>query len=150
MKPLFQQFSETTFDEMGHLIGFTPHYKENFNFAYDVVDVIADTEPDKRAVQWCDENGNEKMLTFGDISRLSSQAGSFLLKQGIQKGDRVLLILKRHYEYWYLALALHKIGAVTVPATYMLRTDDIIYRINSAKYQGGYLCGRCGFVRTYP
>ncbi|MEE5992817.1 MAG: AMP-binding protein [Oscillospiraceae bacterium] len=132
MKPLFQQFSETTFDELGHLTGFTLHYEENFNFAYDVVDVIADTEPDKRAVQWCDENGNEKMLTFGDISRLSSQAGSFLLKQGIRKGDRVLLMLKRHYEYWYLAIALHKIGAVLVPATHMLRTDDILYRINAA------------------
>ncbi len=132
MRPLFYQFSDTTFDELGHLKEFTLHYPENFNFAYDVVDAIADAEPEKRAVQWCDEFGNEKMLTFGDISRLSSQAGSFLLKQGIQKGDRVLLMLKRHFEYWYLAIALHKIGAVLVPATHMLREDDILYRINAA------------------
>ncbi|HAJ98165.1 MAG TPA: acetyl-CoA synthetase, partial [Ruminococcus sp.] len=148
MKPLFQKFSETTFDESGHLKGFQLHYGENFNFAYDVVDAIADEEPQKRAVQFCDEQGNEKKLTFSDISRLSSQAGSFLLKQGIQKGDRVLLILKRHYEYWYLVTALHKIGAVAVPATYMLQTNDIIYRLNSANIKAVIcaededLCGR--------
>lgn len=133
MEPLSEQFCSATFDEKGQLTGIDLHYEENFNFGYDVVDAIAAEEPDKRALQWCDEDGNEKMLTFGDISRLSSQAGAFLLEQGIQKGDRVLVMLKRHYEYWYMAVALHKIGAVLVPATHMLRVHDITYRIEAAE-----------------
>ncbi len=132
MEPLYKKFSTTTFDKNGELASFTLHYEDNFNFAYDVVDAIAAEEPSKRAVQWCDENGNEKMLTFGDISRLSSQAAAYLLEQGIRKGDRVMLMLKRHYEYWYMVIALHKIGAVPVPATHMLRVHDITYRIISA------------------
>ena len=132
MEPLFHRYSTTTFDEKGQMKDFTLHYEENFNFGYDVVDIIADEEPGKRAVQWCDEAGNEKMLTFGDVARLSSQAGAYLMEQGIRKGDRVLVMLKRHYEYWYIATALHKIGAVLVPATHMLRTHDITYRIQAA------------------
>ena len=132
MIPLCEQFSKTTYDEKGQLAGFTLDYPDNFNFGYDVVDAIADAEPDKRAIQWCDEHGQERMLTFGDISRLSSQAGSFLLRSGIRKGDRVMLLLKRHYEYWYLAVALHKIGAILVPATHMLQVHDIEYRIVAA------------------
>lgn len=132
MEPLFHKFSTTTFDEDGRITDFQLHYEDNFNFGYDVVDAIADEEPDKRAVQWCDEAGNEKMLTFEDIARLSSQAGAYLLERGISKGDRVLVMLKRHYEYWYLSIALHKIGAVLVPATYMLQVHDITYRIQAA------------------
>lgn len=132
MEPLFHKFCTASFDENGQFSGLELHYEDNFNFGYDVVDAIADEEPQKRAVQWCDEFENEKMLTFGDISRLSSQAGAFLLAQGIRKGDRVMVMLKRHYEYWYIAVALHKIGAVLVPATHMLRVHDITYRIQAA------------------
>ena len=103
MEPLFHKFSTTTFNEKGQIQDFSLHYEDNFNFGYDVVDAIAAEEPEKRAVQWCDEQGHEKMLTFGDISRLSSQAGAYLMAQGIRKGDRVMLMLKRHYEYWYLS-----------------------------------------------
>ena len=108
MEPLYKQFSTSAFDENGELIEFSLHYEDNFNFAYDVVDAIAAKEPDKRAIQWCDESGAEKMLTFGDISRLSSQAAAYLLDRGVRNGDRVMLMLKRHYEYWYMAMALHK------------------------------------------
>ena len=132
MDPLYKRFSTTEFDDKGELAGFSLHYPDNFNFGYDVVDAIADAAPDKRAVQWCDTEWNERTLTFGEISALSSQAGSYLLKAGIQKGDRVMLLLKRHYEYWYMAPALHKIGAILVPATHMLRVDDIRYRIEAA------------------
>lgn len=133
MEPLSHKFSSASFDEKGQFRDFQLHYERNFNFGYDVVDTIAAEEPNKRALQWCDEFGNEKMLTFGDISRLSSQAGAYLLSKGIQKGDRVMLMLKRHYEYWYMAVALHKIGAVLVPATHMLRSHDISYRIQAAE-----------------
>lgn len=132
MQPLSEKFSSTTFDEKGQLAGFSLHYEENFNFGYDVVDAIAKEEPQKRAVQWCDEAGNEKMLTFSDISRLSNQAVGALQKLGIGKGDRVMVMLKRHWEYWFMAPALHKLGAVIVPATHMLRVHDITYRIEAA------------------
>lgn len=132
MEPLSERFSTTTFDEQGHLAGFTLHYEDNFNFGYDVVDAIAKQEPEKRAVQWCDEFGAERMVTFGEISRLSNQAVGALQKLGIGKGDRVMLMLKRHWEYWYMAPALHKLGAILVPATHMLRVHDITYRIAAA------------------
>lgn len=132
MEPLSEQFSTTTFDEQGHIAGFKVHYQDNFNFGYDVVDAIAAQEPEKRAVQWCDEFGAEKTVTFGEISRLSNQAVGALQKLGIGKGDRVMVMLKRHWEYWYMAPALHKLGAILVPATHMLRVHDITYRIEAA------------------
>ena len=132
MTPLYQKYSSAEFDKAGHFIGFSLHYDENYNFAYDVVDEIARQEPEKKAIVWCDESGNEKILTFREISELSSKAANFFLSQGIRKGDRVLLMLKRHYEYWYLHMALHKIGALSIPATHMLQPHDIAYRIESA------------------
>lgn len=132
MEPLYKKFSTAEFDEQGNFKNFSLHYEENYNFAYDVVDEIAKQEPDKKAVVWCDEYGNEKILTFGEISKLSSQTANYLISQGIQKGDRVLLMLKRHYEYWYINVALHKIGALSIPATHMLQVHDITYRIQAA------------------
>ena len=132
MEPLCERFSTTTFDANGQLAGFSLHYEDNFNFGYDVVDAIAKEEPQKRAVQWCDEQGAEKMLTFCEISRLSTKAAGALRSLGIGKGDRVLVMLKRHWEYWFMAPALHKLGAVLVPATHMLRVHDITYRIGAA------------------
>ncbi len=132
MEPLYQKYSRAEFDEQGHFIGFTLHYDETYNFAYDVVDEIARQEPRKTAIVWCDEQGSEKILTFREISELSSRAANYFLSQGIRKGDRVLLMLKRHYEYWYLHMALHKIGALSIPATHMLQPHDIAYRIEAA------------------
>ena len=132
MEPLSEAFSTATFDEKGQFTGFSLHYEDDFNFGYDVVDAIAAKEPEKRAVQWCDEFGAEKCVTFGEISRLSNQAVCALQKLGIGKGDRVLVMLKRHWEYWFVAPALHKLGAVLVPATHMLRVHDITYRIGAA------------------
>ncbi|MDE5792171.1 MAG: AMP-binding protein, partial [Oscillospiraceae bacterium] len=132
MKPLYQKFSTAEFDEQGNFKNFSLHYDENYNFAYDVVDEIARQEPEKKAVVWCDEQGNEKILTFGEISKLSSQTANYFRNQGIQKGDRVLLMLKRHFEYWYIIIALHKIGALSIPATHMLQVHDIAYRIDMA------------------
>ena len=93
MEPLCERFSTTTFDANGQLAGFSLHYEDNFNFGYDVVDAIAKEEPQKRAVQWCDEQGAEKMLTFGEISRLSNKAAGVFKALGIGKGDRVLVML---------------------------------------------------------
>ncbi|MBR4318731.1 MAG: AMP-binding protein [Oscillospiraceae bacterium] len=132
MEALYRKYSSAEFDAQGQFTGFSLHYDENFNFAYDVVDEIARQEPQKTAVVWCDEHGHEKILSFQEISELSSKAANYFLSQGIQKGDRVLLMLKRHYEYWYLHMALHKIGALSIPATHMLKPHDISYRVEAA------------------
>ncbi|MFY9505465.1 MAG: AMP-binding protein [Caldicoprobacterales bacterium] len=105
---------------------------ENFNFAFDVVDKIADQSPDKLALLWCDENNNEKCFTFKQIKDLSNQAANLFIAMGVEKGDHVMLILKRRYEFWYCLMALHKIGAIAIPATHMLTPKDIAYRVNAA------------------
>ena len=130
MEPIYKKYSKSKFDENGRLIDFKIDCPENFNFGYDVVDAIAEEEPDRKALIYLDENGYERTFTFKEISDLSSKTANFLTKQGIKKGDKVMLILKRNYEYWYTITALHKIGAVAVPATHLLKTEDIVYRVN--------------------
>jgi acetyl-CoA synthetase len=105
---------------------------ENFNFAYDVADAIAEKEPDKMAMVWCDDKGAHAKFTFGEMKKLSDRTANFLVSLGIGKGDPVMLILKRRYEYWFFLLALHKIGAIAIPATHLLKAKDIIYRNNAA------------------
>lgn len=105
---------------------------ENFNFAYDVMDVWAQEKPNKTALIWTDDEENERFFTFGELKALTDQAASYFLSLGIGKGDMVMLILKRHYEWWISILALHKIGAIAIPATHMLTTHDIVYRNNRA------------------
>ena len=105
---------------------------ENFNFSYDVMDVWAQEKPNKTALIWTDDEENERFFTFGQLKELTDQAASYFLSLGIGKGDMVMLILKRHYEWWISILALHKIGAIAIPATHMLTTHDIVYRNNRA------------------
>lgn len=108
-------------------------YPDNFNFAYDVMDVIASRTPDKRALVWVSNEDEERIFTFGDLKKESDRAANFLRAQGIGKGDRVLFILKRSYLFWIFVLAMHKVGAIIVPATNMLTAKDYIYRCNAAK-----------------
>lgn len=103
-----------------------------FNFGYDVVDEWARTEPQKQALCWTNNKGEHIDFTFEDIKRESDKTASYLQSLGIGKGDMVMLILKRRYEFWFVLTALHKIGAVAIPATYMLTAQDIIYRNNAA------------------
>ena len=105
---------------------------ENFNFAYDVVDEIALSTPGKTAMVWCDDKGNETTFTFGMLKYHSDKAANFFKSKGIRKGDPVMLILKRHYSFWFCTLALNKIGAITIPATHLLSAKDLIYRNNAA------------------
>ncbi|HEX2934983.1 MAG TPA: AMP-binding protein [Bacteroidales bacterium] len=105
---------------------------ENFNFAYDVVDEIAATTPEKIAMVWCDDKGEEAVFTFEQMKYFSDKAANFFKTIGIKKGDPVMLILKRRYEFWFCTLALNKIGAVTIPATHLLCKKDIVYRNNAA------------------
>jgi len=132
MTNLHKKYCVEVYDDNHELIDFNVQNTKGFNFAYDVVDVIAAAEPERRAMVWCDVAGNERSFTFGEISKLSNQAANFFLEQGITKGDAVMLVLKRHYEYWYAILALHKIGAIAIPATHLLTIKDIVYRVKSA------------------
>jgi acetyl-CoA synthetase len=112
--------------------GFEIKIPENFNFAYDVVDEIALETPEKTAMVWCDDKGSEATFTFGQMKHFSDKAANFFTSAGISKGDPVMLILKRRYEFWFCTLALNKIGAITIPATHLLSTKDIVYRNNAA------------------
>ena len=111
---------------------FAINVPEDFNFAYDVVDEWAAVEPEKRALVWCNDAGEEHIFTFADISRLSNQAANAFVRLGIGKGDVVMCILRRRWEYWVVATALCKIGATIIPATLQLTTHDIVYRANTA------------------
>jgi acetyl-CoA synthetase len=105
---------------------------ENFNFAYDVVDEWAKRNETKSALVWCNDRGDEKFFTYGDLKRLSDKAANLFKSQGINKGDVVMLMLRRHWQYWVCTLGLQKIGALSVPATTQLTKKDIIYRNNAA------------------
>lgn len=111
---------------------FTIAVPDNFNFAYDVVDEWACVEPDKRALVWCDDNGEERTFTFSDVSRLSDRLAGSLSRMDIGKGDVVMCILRRRWEYWICATALCKIGATVIPASLQLTRKDIAYRAQSA------------------
>lgn len=106
---------------------------EVFNFGFDVVDEWARVEPDKRALLWCDDHGEEITFTFTDIARLSNKTANAFRKLGIGKGDVVMMILRRRWEYWVCATALCKLGATLIPASLQLTTKDIVYRANSAE-----------------
>lgn len=105
---------------------------EKFNFVYDVVDVIAKEDPQREAIVWCDESGKDARFTFEDLQKKSAQVANYFCSLGIKKGDAVMLVLKNQYEFWFCLLALHRIGAIAVPATHMLMKKDFIYRNNKA------------------
>ena len=130
---IYQRFCTEVMDSQGNLEKFTLRYPENFNFGYDVVDVMAEETPDKTAIVWCNTENEEHIFTFSDIRKYSNQMANVWKKAGIARGDRVMVILKRHYEYWFAAVALHKLGAVMIPATHMLTESDLVYRIKASK-----------------
>lgn len=134
MSSLLERYvSRCEFDSYGDFkANFRIKVPDNFNFAYDVVDVYAKEQPDKRALVWCDDNGDEKVFTFKDIAISSKKTATMLKKHGIRKGDSVMLMLKSRYEFWFFLLALHRIGAIAVPATHMLTKKDIVYRVERA------------------
>ena len=132
MSSIYQRFCTEIKDENGGLKNLTLNYPDNFNFGYDVVDEYAAVSPDKRAMVWCNVENEEHIFTFLDVKRYSNKMANVFREYGIGRGDRVMLVLKRHYEYWFAAVALHKLGAVMIPATHMLTVDDFVYRINAS------------------
>ena len=129
---IYRDFCHEITDGQGRLKKLTLDYPENFNFGYDVVDRMADETPGKRALVWCNAENEERVFTFSDIKSCSNRMANVFRSYGIGRGDRVLLVLKRHYEYWFAAVALHKLGAVMIPATHMLTVSDFVYRIKTS------------------
>lgn len=129
---VYRNYCHEITDEYGNLKKLTLDYPDNFNFGYDVVDKTAQETPNKRALVWCNVEGEEHVFTFADIKKYSNQMANVFRNAGIGRGDRVMLILKRHYEYWFAAVALHKLGAVMIPATHMLTVSDLVYRIKAS------------------
>jgi len=132
MRNINLRYVEETYDKNDMLKTFAVHYPEDFNFGYDVVDDIAVNDPDRRAMVWCNPEGEEHTFTFADMKTWSDKTANFLRTQGLGKGDYVMVILRRHYQFWFVATALAKLGCVMVPATFMLKEHDLEYRLNGA------------------
>lgn len=129
---IYKKYCTEVIDENGALKEFKLNYPDDFNFGYDVVDAIAQQTPDKKAIVWCNTENEEHIFSFSDVSRYSNKMANVFKDAGITKGDKVMLVLKRHYEYWFAAVALHKLGAVMIPATHMLTVSDFEYRIKAS------------------
>ena len=120
---------------------------ETFNFAYDVMDEWAKVAPDKLALLWASERGEELRATYAEFKEQTDQAAAYFLSLGIRRGDKVMLILKRHYQWWISMMALCKIGAVAIPATHMLTASDIVYRNQRASVKA-IICVNDEYVTT--
>lgn len=120
---------------------------ENFNFAYDVMDALAEEKPEKLALLWTSERGEEVKTTFREFKEQTDRTAAYLMSLGIGRGDKVMLILKRHYQWWLSMMALCKIGAIAIPATHMLTKQDIIYRNDSASVKA-IICANDEYVTT--
>lgn len=129
---LYEKYVKEELNSDGTLRAISFDAPKNFNFAYDVVDEFAKTEPSRKAMIWVADDGAERIFTFKEISVLSNQVANFFTDLGIKRGDRVMLILRRHYEFWLAIVALHKIGAIAIPATDQLKKKDVVYRIEKA------------------
>ena len=132
MNDFYKRFIKDTFDEKGTLTKIECTVPENFNFGYDVIDEIARLDPDRRALVWVNEAGEEHTFTYSELMKKSNQTANMLLAHGVKKGDKVLSVLKRHYQFWFLTIALCKIGAIIIPATNQLMKKDYTYRFKAA------------------
>ena len=129
---LISKFVKCTEDEKGVLTDIAFENEDKYNFAFDTVDALADAYPDKLAMLHISADKTERRFTFRDIKRESARTANYLKSLGIGKGDRVMVVLKRHYEFWFTILALHKLGAVAIPATNQLKAHDFEYRFTAA------------------
>lgn len=132
MKDFYKRFVKEELDDEGRLKKFELDLADDFNFSYDVVDAMAAESPDGPAMLWVSEDGSDRRFTYRDMSELSNRVANMMTAHGVKKGDFVMAVLKRHYEFWLLAYGLMKIGAVLVPATNQLMPKDYIYRFEAA------------------
>ena len=142
---IYRNFIIPTEDAEGKIVAIDFKNVENFNFAFDVIDALGTAKPDRRAMLHISEDGTEREFTFKDMMRESARCANYFKSLGIKKGDRVMLVLKRHYQYWFAVLGLHKLGAVVIPATNQLLTKDFAYRFGAANVKA-ILCTADGDV----
>lgn len=136
MAEIYKTYMEEEYNEKHEITKVSFHVNHEFNFAYDVVDVLAKKDPNKLALTYISASFEEKQFTYHDISRLSNQAANVLRSYGIEKGDLVMLLMKRRYDFWIVMMALHKLGAVAVPTSHMVSAEDILERIEKGKIKG--------------
>ncbi|MBP5312540.1 MAG: AMP-binding protein [Clostridia bacterium] len=129
---IYEDFIDLDEDSEGNLKNISFKNTERFNFGFDVVDRIAAMEPGRLAMLHISGKGEERRFTFDDIRRYTNKTANYLKSIGVKKGDRVLLVLKRHYQFWFSIIALHKLGAIAIPATNQLVEHDFVYRFNAA------------------
>ena len=127
-----EEYLKEVFDDNNNLISLEPVYDKNFNFAYDVMDRLANEYENDIALVYKSLKGNVRKFTYGEMKNLSDKAANVFLNNGIKRNDSVMLILKRNYNFWISMLALHKIGAVAIPTSHMVSDDDIKERIEKA------------------
>jgi len=132
MRNIHMRYVKEEYNEDGLISKYEMITPEDFNFAYDIVDDIAVNDPSRRALVWCDTAGNKRTYSFAEMKKLSDKAANYLLSLGIKKGEAVMVILKNNPHFWYVLMGLHKIGALAIPATFMLKKHDVEYRVNSA------------------
>lgn len=150
--PLYEKYTKRHRDDFVTLEDLQKNYKldipDNFNFAFDCLDVLAAENPDALALLWVSHEGEEKRFTYEDIRRLSVKAANFFISHGIEKGDMVMLTMSRDWRYWPVLMGLHRMGAVAVPATYLLTKKDIEYRMNAASIKMLLSTPRFGVVEA--
>ena len=132
VKNYYKHFVTEGFDENGILNKFEINCPDNYNFGYDIIDKFGELEPNRRALMWVNLAGDEKLFSYSELSRLSTQAANMFTAMGIKKGDKVMLVLKRNYQFWYAIIGLIKIGAIAIPATHLLTAHDFVYRFEQA------------------
>ena len=131
-KRIWNDFVIPTENEHGQIVKIDFKNEDNFNFGFDVIDAMATSNPDKLALLHIAKDKTERRFTFKDIKKESNRTANYFKSLGIKKGDKVMLILKRHYQFWFAMVALHKLGAIAIPATNQLKEHDITYRLNKA------------------
>ncbi|MBR5385425.1 MAG: AMP-binding protein [Bacteroidales bacterium] len=144
IEKFLKKTSFTSMEDFKKNLNFT--VPEHFNFGYDVIDAWAEEAPDKLAMIWVSDRDEERRFTFADLKRESDKVAGYLSSIGIGRGDMVMLILKRRYQFWTTMIALHKIGAIAIPATFLLTTQDIIYRCKSAEIKAIICCGESAIL----
>ena len=136
MEQLYKEFVKETFDAQGRLAKFEIFPPENFNFGFDVLDRLADKCPDKIGLYWVSRTHEKRTFSFAELRDLTNRTANYFVRLGIRKGDKIMLVLKRHYQFWLSIVALHKIGAVVIPATDQLQKKDYVFRFQIAHVKG--------------
>ena len=145
MAAFFTNFIREYFDAQGRLTHYDYVYENNFNYGYDVTDALGAQYPERLALLWRNEQGEETRLTFRDIQRLSTQTANLLQSRGLRKGDVLLSALRCHWEHWIVSVAAHKLGVILAPVYYRLTEEDLYYRMAKAKAKAVLCCqeGEC-------